>query len=63
MSEDENIIHIFMNTDEIGKNKCIPLSDKDYEKIKNYGNIRITITRNNTKVTIRYTLNYIFLIN
>ena len=36
MTEDENIIHIFMNTDEIGKNKCIPLSDKDYEKIKNY---------------------------
>ena len=49
MTEDENIIHIFMNTDEIGKNKCIPLSDKDYEKIKNYGNVRITIIRNNTK--------------
>ena len=52
MNEDENIIHIFINTDEIGKNKCIPLSDKDYEKIKNYGNIRITITRNNTKVPL-----------
>ena len=25
-----------MNTKEIGKNKCIPLSDKDYDKIKNY---------------------------
>jgi hypothetical protein len=43
MTEDENIIHIFINTDEIGKNKCIPLSDKDYEKIKNYGNVKITI--------------------
>ncbi len=52
MTEEENIIHIFMNTDEIGKNKCIPLSDKDYEKIKNYENIRITITRNNTKVPL-----------
>ena len=31
MTEGENIIQIFMNTDEIGKNKCIPLSDKDYE--------------------------------
>jgi hypothetical protein len=49
MSEDENILHIFMNTDKIGKNKCIPLSDKDYEKIKNYANVRITIIRNNTK--------------
>jgi len=52
MTEDENIIHIFMNTDEIGKNKCIPLSDKDYEKIKNYGNVRITIIRNNTKLPL-----------
>ena len=34
MTEDENIIHIFMNTNEIGKNKCIPLSDEDYKKIK-----------------------------
>jgi hypothetical protein len=49
MTEDENIIHIFMNTDEISKNKCIPLSYKDYEKIKNYGNVKITIIRNNTK--------------
>jgi hypothetical protein len=52
MTEDENVIQIFMNTGEIGKNKCIPLSNKDYEKIKNYGNIRITITRNNTKVPL-----------
>ena len=52
MTEDENIIHIFMNTKEIGKNKCIPLSDKDYDKIKNYGDIRITIIRNNTKVPL-----------
>jgi len=52
MTEDENVIQIFMNTDEIGKNKCIPLSNKDYEKIKNYGSIRITITRNNTKVPL-----------
>ena len=52
MTEDENIIHIFMDTDEIGKNKCIPLSDKDFEKIKKYGNISITITKNNTKVPL-----------
>jgi hypothetical protein len=52
MTEDENIIYIFMNTDEISKNKCIPLSDKDYEKIKNYGDIRITITRDNTKAPL-----------
>ena len=52
MTEDENIIHIFMNTKEIGKNKCIPLSDIDYEKIKNYGDIRITIIRNNTKIPL-----------
>ena len=51
MADDENIIHIFMNTNEISKNKCIPLSDKDYEKIKNYGEIRITIIRNNTKAS------------
>ena len=49
MADYENIVHIFMNTKEISKNKCIPLSDKDYEKIKNYGDIRITIIRNNTK--------------
>jgi hypothetical protein len=52
MAEDENIIHIFMNTNEISKNKYIPLSDKDYEKIKNYGDIRITIIRNNTKASV-----------
>ncbi len=52
MTEDENIIHIFMNTKEIGKNKCIPLSDKDYEKIKNYEDIRITIIRNNPKAPL-----------
>ena len=49
MTNDENIIQIFMNTEEIGKNKCIPLSDKDYDKIKDYGDVRITIIRNNTK--------------
>ena len=52
MTEDENLIHIFMNTEQISKNKCIPLSDKDYEKIKNYGDIRITITRDNTQVPL-----------
>jgi hypothetical protein len=52
MTEDENIIHIFLNTKEISKNKCIPLSDKEYEKIKNYGDIRITIIRNNTKASV-----------
>jgi hypothetical protein len=54
MTQNENIIQIFMNIDEIGKNMCIPLSDKDYEKIKNYGNIRKTITRNNTKIPFTY---------
>ena len=52
MTIDENIIEIFMNTEEIGKNKCIPLSDKDYDKIKDYGDVRITIIRNNTKVPL-----------
>ena len=52
MTNDENIIQIFMNTKEIGKNKCIPLSAKDYDKIKDYGDVRITIIRNNTKVPI-----------
>ena len=52
MTNDENIIQIFMNTQEIGKNKCIPLSDKDYDKIKDYGDVRITIIRNNTKVPL-----------
>jgi hypothetical protein len=52
MTNDENIIQIFMNTEEIGKNKCIPLSDKDYDKIKDYGDVRITIIRNNTKVPL-----------
>jgi hypothetical protein len=52
MTNDENIIQIFMNTEEIGKNKCIPLSDKDYDKIKDYGNVRITIIRNNTKAQL-----------
>ena len=52
MTNDENIIQIFMNTEEIGKNKCIPLSDKDYDKIKDYGDVRITISRNNTKVPL-----------
>ena len=46
MTEDENIIHIFMNIDEISKNKCIPLSDKDYEKIKNYGNVEALLYSN-----------------
>ncbi|MCC2649563.1 MAG: hypothetical protein K0R16_2369 [Nitrososphaeraceae archaeon] len=27
MTNDENIIQIFMKTEEIGKNKCIPLSE------------------------------------
>jgi hypothetical protein len=58
IGEDENIIHIFMNTEEIGKNKCIPISDKDYEQIKNYGYVRITITRDNTKVQLGIYLNY-----
>ncbi|HEY6658297.1 MAG TPA: hypothetical protein VIZ62_07205 [Nitrososphaeraceae archaeon] len=52
MTNDENIIEIFMNTEEIGKNKCIPLSDKDYDKIKDYGDVRITIIRNNTKAQL-----------
>lgn len=52
MTNDENIIQIFMNTEEIGKNKCIPLSDKDYDKIKDYGDVRITIIRNNTKAQL-----------
>jgi hypothetical protein len=52
MTNDENLIQIFMNTEEIGKNKCIPLSDKDYDKIKDYGDVRITIIRNNTKVPL-----------
>ena len=52
MTKDENIIEIFMNTEEIGKNKCIPLSDKDYDKIKDYGDVRITIIRNNTKAPL-----------
>ncbi len=46
---DENEILIFMDTEKIGENKCIPLSDKDYNKLKNYGSIRILITRSNTK--------------
>ena len=52
MTNDENIIQIVMNTEEIGKNKCIPLSAKDYDKIKDYGDVRITIIRNNTKVPL-----------
>ena len=52
MTNDENIIEIFINTQEIGKNKCIPLSAKDYDKIKDYGDVRITIIRNNTKVLL-----------
>ena len=52
MTNDENIIQIVMNTEEIGKNKCIPLSDKDYDKIKDYGDVRITIIRDNTKVPL-----------
>jgi hypothetical protein len=52
MTNDENILQIFMNTEEIGKNKCIPLSDKDYDKIKDYGDVRITIIRNNTKASL-----------
>ena len=52
MTNDENIIQIFMNTEEIGKNKCIPLSDKDYDKIKDYCDVRITIIKNNTKAPL-----------
>ena len=52
MTNDENIIQIFMNTEEIGKNKCIPLSDNDYDNIKNYGDLKIKITRNNTKAPL-----------
>jgi hypothetical protein len=52
MTNGENIIQVFMNTEEIGKNKCIPLSDKDYDKIKDYGDVRITIIRNNTKAPL-----------
>jgi phosphoheptose isomerase len=52
MTNDENIIQIFMNAEEIGKNKCIPLSDKDYDKIIDYGDVRITIIRNNTKAPL-----------
>ena len=52
MTNDENIIAFFMNNEEIGKNKCIPLSAKDYDKIKDYGDVRITIIRNNTKVLL-----------
>ena len=52
MTNDENRIEIFMNTEEIGKNKCIPLSDKDYDKIKDYGDVQITIVRNNTKAPL-----------
>ena len=52
MSNDENVLHIFMNIEEIGKNRCIPLSDENYDKIKNYGDVRITITRDNTKAQL-----------
>jgi hypothetical protein len=52
MAEDQNILHIFMNIEEIGKNRCIPLSDENYDKIKNYGDVRITIIRDNTKAQL-----------
>jgi len=45
---DQNEIQIFMNTEKIGNNRCIQLSEEDYNKVKNYGRIRILITRNNT---------------
>jgi hypothetical protein len=45
---DENEILIFMNTEDIDKNRCIQLSEETYNKMKNYGPIRILIIRNNT---------------
>jgi hypothetical protein len=45
---DSNEILIFMDTEKIGKDRCIPLTEQDYDKIKNYGPIRILITRTNT---------------
>ena len=48
MTNDENIIQIF----EYRRDWQKPLSDKDYDKIKDYGDVRITIIRNNTKVPL-----------
>ena len=45
---DNNEIQIFMDTEKIGNNRCIQLTEEDYNKMKNYGRIRILITRNNT---------------
>ena len=45
---DQNEIQIVMNTEKIGNNRCIQLSKEDYNKMKNYGRIRILITRSNT---------------
>ena len=45
---DNNEIQIFMDTEKIGNNRCIQLTEEDYNKMKNYGRIRILISRNNT---------------
>ena len=46
---DVNIIKFLINTDSIGENRCIPLSEVDYQKLKNFGDVLVTIIRNNTK--------------
>lgn len=46
---DVNIIKFLINTDSIGENRCIPLSEVDYQKLKNLGDVLVTIIRNNTK--------------
>ena len=46
---DVNIIKFLINTNNIGENRCIPLSEVDYQKLKDFGDVLVTIIRNNTK--------------
>ena len=46
---DVNIIKFVINTNSIEENRCIPLSEVDYQKLKNLGDVLVTIIRNNTK--------------
>ena len=46
---DVNIIKFVINTNSIEENRCIPLSEVDYQKLKNLEDVLVTIIRNNTK--------------
>ena len=44
-----NIINFGINTNRIVENSGIPLSEADYQRVKNFGVVMLTIVKNNRK--------------